>query len=111
GAIAAHAVHVAARPPDLARRLEADRDSWQKPERVLDLLALATGSAVADVGAGGGYFTERLAERVGRDGRVIAIDIDPDAFRQLTTRFPPRRFPAVTVHAGTADDPRLGVGT
>ena len=111
GSVATRPVQVAARPPDFARRLEADRDGWQEPERVLDLLAVASGSAVADVGAGGGYFTERLAERVGRAGRVIAIDVDPDAVRQLRTRFPARRFPAVAVHAGTAADPGLGTGT
>jgi SAM-dependent methyltransferase len=42
---------------------------------------------------------------------VIAIDVDPDAVRQLAMRFPTRQFPAVTVRAGTADDPGLAAGT
>lgn len=53
-----------------------DRDEWQQPERVVADLALAPGAKVADLGAGGGYFTFRLARAVGPEGRVYAVDID-----------------------------------
>ncbi len=103
------AVHVGARPPDLYRLLEADRDPWQEPTRVLALLDVAPGRAIADIGAGGGYFTERLAAAVGPTGRVLAIDIDSDALTQLTTRF--AHAPNVEVRRGLANDPRLDAGT
>jgi predicted methyltransferase len=53
-----------------------DRDEWQQPERVVADLALVPGAKVADLGAGGGYFTFRLARAVGPEGRVYAADID-----------------------------------
>jgi predicted methyltransferase len=98
-------VTIAARPPDVYRLLEDDRDPWQDPARVLALLAVGPGSAVADVGAGGGYFTERLAALVGPTGRVVAVDIDPEALQQLTTRF--ASTPGVVVRRGRPTDPDL----
>jgi arsenite methyltransferase len=53
-----------------------DRDEWQQPERVIADLAIADGAKVADLGAGGGYFTFPLAEAVGPQGAVYAVDID-----------------------------------
>lgn len=52
------------------------RDDWAQPERVIETLDVAPGARVADLGAGGGYFTYRLAEAVGPGGRVYAIDVD-----------------------------------
>ena len=52
------------------------RDTWQRPVRVMEDLGIRPGSAVADVGAGGGYFTFRLAARVGAKGKVYAQDLD-----------------------------------
>jgi len=96
---------LAARPPDVYNLLEADRDPWQDPARVVALLGIGPGSTIADVGAGGGYFTERLGAAVGPAGHVIAVDIDPDALRQLTGRF--KTTPAVAVQRGRAGDPDL----
>ncbi len=62
------------------------RDEWQQPERVIESLALEPGQHIADVGAGGGYFTFRLAEAVGADGRVYAVDVDPDMTEHLAER-------------------------
>ena len=59
------------------------RDEWQQPQRVLEALALKTGDAVADIGSGGGYFTFRFADAVGREGRVYAVDVDPDMIRYV----------------------------
>lgn len=98
---------LAGRPPDVYRLFEHERDAWQEPDRVLDLIAIEPGDAVADLGAGSGYFTERLAARVGTAGRVVATEIDPDALRDLTRRFPSSVFPQVVVRRGGAHDPRL----
>lgn len=54
----------------------SSRDTWQKPKDVVEQLAIAPGSRVADLGAGGGYFTWYLADAVGSQGTVFAVDID-----------------------------------
>lgn len=61
----------------------ADRDAVQQPEKVLDALHLQPGSTVADIGAGTGYFSLRLAKRVGPQGRVLATDIQPQMLAML----------------------------
>src|SRR5512134_195045 len=55
---------------------DPSRDAWQKPKEVLEKLAITPGSRVADLGAGGGYFTWYLARAVGPQGTVYAVDID-----------------------------------
>ena len=52
-----------------------DRDAWQRPDQIMDALRIGDGSVVADLGAGGGWFTVRLARRVGPNGHVYAEDI------------------------------------
>lgn len=54
------------------------RDRWQHPDRVIEALSLRPGQRVADLGAGGGYFTFRISQAVGDEGRVYAVDTDPD---------------------------------
>ncbi|NIQ01235.1 MAG: methyltransferase domain-containing protein [Nitrospinaceae bacterium] len=60
------------------RYQEPERDEWQKPEQVVAALNLQPGQAVADLGAGTGYFTFRLAAAVGDTGQVYAVDIDQE---------------------------------
>jgi len=55
---------------------DPSRDAWQKPKEVIEKLAITPGSLVADLGAGGGYFTWYLAAAVGPQGKVYAADID-----------------------------------
>ncbi len=62
------------------------RERWQLPERVLDSLSLERGMAVADIGAGDGYFTFRLAERVGTSGTVFAVDINRGYLDRIRNR-------------------------
>jgi len=57
------------------------RDAWQHPKEVVDALNIPPGAVVADLGAGGGYFTFRLAEAVGPQGRVYAVDVDETSRR------------------------------
>ncbi|HEU4505794.1 MAG TPA: class I SAM-dependent methyltransferase [Nitrospira sp.] len=55
---------------------DPSRDAWQKPKEVIEKLAITPGSRVADLGAGGGYFTWYLARAIGPQGTVYAVDID-----------------------------------
>ncbi len=68
-------------PKDLEGYIAAQeapsRAAWQKPEEVLDALALAPGQTVCDIGAGPGYFALRAAKRVGPRGHVFAVDVEP----------------------------------
>ena len=52
-------------------------DPKNKPDEILEALELQQGQRVADIGAGGGYFSLRFAEAVGKDGRVFAVDTNP----------------------------------
>ena len=54
------------------------RDQWQQPQKVIDSLRIRAGAVVADLGAGGGYFTFRLADAVGPAGKVFAVDVDSE---------------------------------
>jgi ubiquinone/menaquinone biosynthesis C-methylase UbiE len=82
------------------------RDKWQTPDQVVAALALAPTMTVADVGAGTGYFTVRLARAVPA-GAVVATDIEPDMIRYLKERATRENLPNVRTVLGTADDPRL----
>ena len=62
-----------------------ERDAWQKPEEILDALHLQATSLVADIGAGTGYFSTRIAKRV-PEGKVFAADVEPDMVRYLAAR-------------------------
>lgn len=82
------------------------RDSWQRPDDVIEALALHEGDRVADLGAGDGYFVAHLARAVGSEGAVYAVDVDAEAVEELAGRFPPEATHVVTLLAET-DDPRL----
>lgn len=83
------------------------RDGWQKPEMVLQALDVRPGQSVADLGAGGGYFTFRLADAVGKKGRVYAVDIDSDMTEYLKERAAEKGYKNVEVVLAAPDDPRL----
>src|SRR5689334_23764588 len=61
------------------------RDAWQKPHEVIQALALKPGASVADIGAGTGYFSARLAKMLPQ-GKVYAVDVEPDMVRYLAER-------------------------
>jgi len=65
---------------------QSDRDSWQQPEKIMDVIGVKPGMVIAEAGAGRGYFTLKLAARVGPDGKIIANDINPEALRTLEDR-------------------------
>ncbi len=73
-------------PEDLGILESPDRDDWQQPDRIMDALNIGEGSRVADLGAGGGWFTIRLARRVGPNGVVYAHDIQPLSLESIRRR-------------------------
>jgi ubiquinone/menaquinone biosynthesis C-methylase UbiE len=83
------------------------RDAWQNPEAVLDALAIPKGAVVADIGAGGGYFAERLAERVGPAGLVYATDVQDEMIDALDRRKAEHGLDNVRVVRAAFDDPTL----
>ncbi len=83
------------------------RDTWQRPEAVMDALGIKPGSAVADVGAGGGYFTFHLAQRVGPQGKVYAEDILEDEVSKIRERAAKEVLPQIEAILGAKDDPKL----
>jgi len=89
---------------------DAARDQWQRPAEVMDALGVTAGSSVADVGAGDGYFTWHLAERVGTKGRVYAEDIVPSVIADLKRQGQDKGLKQVEVIEGTESDPRLPAG-
>ena len=97
-------------PLDLGLLEGADRDQWQKPEEIMDALKIAEGSVVADLGAGGGWFTVRLARRVGQSGRVYAEDIQPLMIEAIKRRVQRENLTNVRTVLGTPKDSRLPHG-
>jgi ubiquinone/menaquinone biosynthesis C-methylase UbiE len=98
-------------PQDLGLLEGPDRDLWQLPDQIMDSLGMAEGSVVADIGAGGGWFTIRLARRVGASGIVYAEDIQPQMLEATMRRVAREGLRNVRRVLGTAEDPRLPEGT
>lgn len=88
-----------------------EREKEERPAQVLELLALRPGDVVADVGAGSGYFTRRLARAVGPQGKVFAVDVQPEMLAILTNRMAAESITNVVPVLGTMSDPRLAEGT
>lgn len=86
---------------------EDQRDNLGEAKVVMDLASIKEGTTVADIGAGEGYYTVRLAERVGAKGRVLAQDIDPGAIQRLGQRVERERLDNVSIKTGEPDNPRL----
>lgn len=86
---------------------EEARDRVREADLVMDKAGVAPGMTVADIGAGEGYYTVRLATRVGADGRVLAQDIIPEVRDALAGRVNRERLDNVSVKLGEPDHPRL----
>jgi precorrin-6B methylase 2 len=84
-----------------------EREKEEQPTKLLDALKLKPGEVVADVGAGSGYFTFRLAERVGPAGKVLAVDIQPEMLALIRQRMKQRGVANVEPVLGTVTDPKL----
>ena len=94
-------------PEDLGLLDAPDRDIWQRPDQVMDALAIAEASVVADVGAGGGWFTVRLARRVGPNGIVYAEDVQAEPLTAISRRVAAEGLRNVKTIRGLRSDPRL----
>jgi predicted methyltransferase len=92
---------------DLSIFEEPGRDQRLQIDRVMDLLHLKPGSVIADIGAGGGWFSVRAARRVAPNGRVIAEDINPKDIPYIQQRAQREHLPNIEALLGTPDDPKL----
>ena len=97
-------------PQDLGLLEAPDREDWNQPARIMDALNIAEASIVADLGAGGGWFTVRLSRRVGPNGVVYAEDIQPQMIEAIGRRVQREGLTNVRRILGTPDDPRLPSG-
>ena len=97
-------------PTDLGLLETPDRAAWQKPDQIMDALKIAEPAKVADIGAGGGFFTIRLARRVGPNGLVYAQDIQQPMIEAIKRRVTGEGLKNVETRLGTEDDPNLPVG-
>ena len=94
-------------PRDAGWFYRPERIESEKPEELLDLLGIKEGDVVADIGAGVGFFSLRAAERVGRTGKVLAVDVQPemiDGLEMMMKRFGHENIVPIL---GDVDDPKL----
>lgn len=92
---------------DLSIFETAGRDERLQINRVMDILGIGSGKGVADIGAGSGWFTVRAARRVGADGQVFAVDINPEAISHIEERARKEQLPNVKTILSKPDDPLL----
>ena len=84
-----------------------EREQEEQPDLALDAIGIGIGSTVADIGAGAGYMTWRLAERAGPQGKVYAVDIQPQMLALLKRNMLQRKLNNVEPILGAIDDPKL----
>lgn len=99
--------HIGAEEGTHLRYQDPDRYTWQYPERVIKALKLESGMKVADLGAGTGYFTFRLAEAVGTSGKVFAIDIDAEMNASIDKQAVAKQMENVKTVLAVAHDPLI----
>jgi len=87
-----------------------EREAEEAPDAALDAIGIAKGATVADIGAGVGYFTWRLAARIGPQGKVYAVDIQQGMLDQLRRNMADRQLSNYEAVLGAIDDPRLPPG-
>jgi ubiquinone/menaquinone biosynthesis C-methylase UbiE len=91
--------------------MESRREAWQKVDDVFKAMGVKPGAVVADIGAGEGFFTARLARAVGASGRVYAVDVSARSLANLRKRVSDEQLTNVEVVEGGTDDPKLPAGT
>jgi SAM-dependent methyltransferase len=84
-----------------------EREQEEQPAKLLPLLKIKAGDVVADIGAGSGYYTFKLAAAVGAEGKVLAVDIQPEMLALIRQRAKARNLTNVVPVAGTTTDPKL----
>ena len=91
--------------------VRSERETEEQPDLALDAIGIAKGATVADIGAGVGYMSWRMAERVGPTGKVYATDIQPGMLELLRKNMEQRKLTNFETVLGAADDPKLPAGT
>lgn len=91
--------------------VRSEREMEEAPDAALDAIGIPRNATVADIGAGVGYFTWRLAARVGPGGKVYASDIQPAMLEKLKKNLAVRRLNNVEMVLGAEDDPKLPAGS
>ena len=94
-------------PQDAGWFYRPERIQSEKPEELLDLLGVKEGDIVADIGAGAGFFSLRAAERVGRTGKVLAVDVQPEMIDGLIMMMKKFGHENIVPILGNVDDPKL----
>ncbi len=92
---------------DLSRYDRENRAEKLQIERVMDLLEITEGKNVADIGAGGGWFSAIASKRIGDKGLVYAVDINEDAIKYINDRKLIEKITNITAVLGKTDDPLL----
>jgi ubiquinone/menaquinone biosynthesis C-methylase UbiE len=87
-----------------------EREAEEAPDAALNAIGIAKGATVADIGAGVGYFTWRLAARIGPQGKVYAVDIQQGMLDRLRQNMAERKLANYEAVLGAEDDPRLPAG-
>jgi predicted methyltransferase len=94
--------------PDYLFYLESEkRNAWQKPDQVISALRLSPSAVIADIGAGGGYFTKRFADHLGPNARIYAVDVQDIMIDRLQERVTAEKLENVEVIKAQFDDPAL----
>ncbi|MFO7181738.1 MAG: methyltransferase domain-containing protein [Pseudomonadota bacterium] len=88
-----------------------ERAAWQKPDEVVRLLDVTPGATVADIGAGTGYFLAPLSRAVGPNGRVLALDVEPNMVEYMRRRAQREAIANVDVRTVAPDDPGLAASS
>jgi SAM-dependent methyltransferase len=94
-------------PQDLGLLESPDRAVWQRPDQIMDALAIADGATVADIGAGAGWFTIQLARRVGPNGVVYATDVQRQMLEAIRRRVGREGLTNVHTRLGQGSTPNL----
>lgn len=90
----------------LVSSLQADsRDTWQQPEKVMEVIGVKAGMVIGEPGAGRGYFTFKLARKVGRTGKIYANDIVDKKLKTIKERSKKEGFKNIVTVKGELDDP------
>lgn len=88
-----------------------ERFKWQRPDRIMGLLAIRQGEKVADIGAGLGYFSDNLSQIVGESGKVYAVETNPEMVEFLKMRNARHTYDNTVVVQGSETDPGLPGGS
>lgn len=83
------------------------RDEWQQPEKIMDVIGIKPGMVIGEPGAGGGYFTFKLAKRVGPKGRIYANDISENSLIKIEEKCKEEKIENIITILGETEDPLL----